>query len=321
MLKDQRDFLSEYFLSRSIAQRLERDPSWTPPESTDIPLDSKTAGSTALFLAFGMFRGIKRRKEQASIQDAVDSSNHTEKNDSQSPHLSPDEEALYEKAFAEVKTGNVVTGVMAKAMSDTDGDEKKANARYLKIRVAQMMKDEVNNLLTQDLTPQQTTEIVEALASGGKIEAIKLYRTFTGNDLKDSKKFIEILIPQLVQKDPIKFAELAKRLTNEADAKGITERKFDCPKCGHNGQLIIKKRFFGIFSFLFACVVLASFVLQWNVIMKVDLNYVSGSTETLIHIAPLLIIIAGFVIMKFLPYFAACQQCGTIILNRCKSDE
>jgi len=34
---------------------------------------------------------------------------------------------------------------------------------------------------------------------------------YTGKDLKEAKDFIELLIPQLIQKDPSRFAKLAQQ--------------------------------------------------------------------------------------------------------------
>jgi hypothetical protein len=65
--------------------------------------------------------------------------------------------------------------------------------------------------MANDLSPQQTGEIADALASGNKIGAIKLYRDYTGKGLKEAKDFIDLLVPQLIQKDPIKFANLAQQ--------------------------------------------------------------------------------------------------------------
>jgi hypothetical protein len=50
--------------------------------------------------------------------------------------------------------------------------------------------------------------IADALAAGRKIEAIKICREATGKDLKDSKDFIETLIPKLKEEDPERFATL-----------------------------------------------------------------------------------------------------------------
>lgn len=51
--------------------------------------------------------------------------------------------------------------------------------------------------------------ITAALESGGKIAAIKIYRETTGKGLKESKEFIDALIPRLIEKDPQRFAKLA----------------------------------------------------------------------------------------------------------------
>ena len=61
-----------------------------------------------------------------------------------------------------------------------------------------------------NLTPEQTKQIADELAAGSKIGAIKLYRTFTGKDLKDSKDFIDALIPTLIADNPTRYAKLAK---------------------------------------------------------------------------------------------------------------
>jgi hypothetical protein len=48
------------------------------------------------------------------------------------------EERFYEEAALEVSRRQMVPGVMAKAFSEADGDEKKAIARYIGIRAAQL---------------------------------------------------------------------------------------------------------------------------------------------------------------------------------------
>lgn len=53
---------------------------------------------------------------------------------------------------------------------------------------------------------QKMTELTEALLNGRKIEAIKLYREFTGMGLKESKDDIEKLEASLRQQFPEKFA-------------------------------------------------------------------------------------------------------------------
>ena len=47
-------------------------------------------------------------------------------------------EKLYEMAVEEIASGNIRTGLWAKAVAETGGDEAAANARYLKLRVDTM---------------------------------------------------------------------------------------------------------------------------------------------------------------------------------------
>lgn len=58
-------------------------------------------------------------------------------------------------------------------------------------------------------TNQQNEVIANLLAQGNKIGAIKAYREATGKGLKESKDFVEALIPQLMAKDPEKYAKAA----------------------------------------------------------------------------------------------------------------
>jgi len=60
--------------------------------------------------------------------------------------------------------------------------------------------------MTNELTPEQLTAISNAIYSGNKIEAIKLYRTATGKDLKDSKDAVEKLAVELEARNPAMFA-------------------------------------------------------------------------------------------------------------------
>ena len=55
-------------------------------------------------------------------------------------------------------------------------------------------------------TPEEIRGIGDALASGNKIAAIKLYREATGKDLKEAKDFVEALLVQLQEQDPEKYA-------------------------------------------------------------------------------------------------------------------
>jgi hypothetical protein len=60
--------------------------------------------------------------------------------------------------------------------------------------------------MADELTAEQLTAISNALYSGNKIEAIKLYRTATGKDLKDSKDAVEKLAVELEARNPAMFA-------------------------------------------------------------------------------------------------------------------
>ena len=64
--------------------------------------------------------------------------------------------------------------------------------------------------MASELSDEEMEEIVEVLADGNKIEAIKIYRKATDSGLADSKEFIESLIVKLVEKDPEKYAKIAK---------------------------------------------------------------------------------------------------------------
>jgi hypothetical protein len=65
--------------------------------------------------------------------------------------------------------------------------------------------------MPDELTPEQTQQITNTLTSGRKLEAIKLYRDATGKGLKDSKDYVEALIPKLIEQDPEKYASLANQ--------------------------------------------------------------------------------------------------------------
>ncbi len=61
--------------------------------------------------------------------------------------------------------------------------------------------------MTNELTPEQLTHVSNAVYAGNKIEAIKLYRTATGKDLKDSKDAVEKLAAELEAGNPAMFAK------------------------------------------------------------------------------------------------------------------
>jgi len=64
--------------------------------------------------------------------------------------------------------------------------------------------------MSDQLSSEQIEEISQALIQKNKIAAIKIYRDATGQGLKESKDFIEALIPKLMEQDPQKFADLNK---------------------------------------------------------------------------------------------------------------
>lgn len=54
--------------------------------------------------------------------------------------ISPaDEEAIYERVAQEIESSNLRQGVWAKIISETDGDEKIAKARYIKVRSQELI--------------------------------------------------------------------------------------------------------------------------------------------------------------------------------------
>ena len=77
--------------------------------------------------------------------------------DSPSTRLSEDD--LFEKAYDELQNDELIKGVWARALSESDGDEKKAEALYLKLRV-QQIKDE-KHLSAQKKKAQKKKELEE----------------------------------------------------------------------------------------------------------------------------------------------------------------
>jgi hypothetical protein len=61
--------------------------------------------------------------------------------------------------------------------------------------------------MTNELTPEHLTAVSNAVYAGNKIEAIKLYRTATGKDLRDSKEAVEKLAMELEARNPAMFAK------------------------------------------------------------------------------------------------------------------
>jgi hypothetical protein len=63
--------------------------------------------------------------------------------------------------------------------------------------------------MPKEPSPEDIQQIADALASGRKIEAIKMYREATGVGLAEAKEFVEALIPKLKEQDPPRYANLA----------------------------------------------------------------------------------------------------------------
>ena len=55
---------------------------------------------------------------------------------------SPEEEALYQKVVEELESSGMRAGVYAKALADSQGDESKAKALYIKYRVQSLIGEE-----------------------------------------------------------------------------------------------------------------------------------------------------------------------------------
>ena len=63
-------------------------------------------------------------------------------------------------------------------------------------------------MLEDHLNREQIERIEEELNAENKIEAIKIFRDFTGQGLKESKDNIENHIKNLIERDPEKFGHL-----------------------------------------------------------------------------------------------------------------
>ena len=61
-----------------------------------------------------------------------------------------------------------------------------------------------------DLPEEKAAAITEALFAGRKIEAIKIYREFSGEGLKEAKQAMEKLEAELRQECPEKFGASTK---------------------------------------------------------------------------------------------------------------
>jgi hypothetical protein len=63
--------------------------------------------------------------------------------------------------------------------------------------------------MTDQINSEQRDRIKEALVSGKKIEAIKIYRELTNLGLKECKEYIDGMISELIERDPEKYAKLS----------------------------------------------------------------------------------------------------------------
>ncbi len=85
------------------------------------------------------------------------------------------EEALYAEALREIESGQRRDGIWAKAMSESDMDQGKAGAKYIKLRV-QSLKDEVTVFIAELNRTPKTTETHEEIGVQAKIAAPRLGR-------------------------------------------------------------------------------------------------------------------------------------------------
>ena len=72
----------------------------------------------------------------------------------------------------------------------------------------------------EELTDDQRSQILDAIRSHQKIEAIKLYREWTGLGLKESKDFIEALTDRLVKDDPTFMSATSSNKANQTKGAG-----------------------------------------------------------------------------------------------------
>jgi ribosomal protein L7/L12 len=72
--------------------------------------------------------------------------------------------------------------------------------------------------MPEELTDEQIEQLTDSLAGGSKIEAIKLYRKFTGKGLAEAKQFIDQLVPKLKEQDPERYAQLGEKSAGCASA-------------------------------------------------------------------------------------------------------
>lgn len=149
-------------------------------------------------------------------------------------YTSPLESASYAIAGREQKAGNIIAGLMAKSLAETDGDATKANARYLKLRASQLqatlscpddilnrsmpteqLVQEIRKIIGQHMAPQSTFEIIESMISKPKSEHTALYCKMTGAQLDEANIVSNHICRQLVMLDRSRLKELAHFVKHE----------------------------------------------------------------------------------------------------------
>ena len=84
-------------------------------------------------------------------------------------------------------------------------------------------------------TQEQIEKIANVLTSGRKIDAIKICREITGKGLKDSKDFVEALVPKLIEQDPEKYKALS-----QPQGAGCASALVACVGLGAVATLLVK---------------------------------------------------------------------------------
>jgi hypothetical protein len=88
------------------------------------------------------------------------------------------EEKFFEMAAQEISERRTKTGLMAKAFSEADGEEKKAAASYLKLRVDQLLHE--HNAVTAEREAQEKLLLVKAAEDAQKAIMTTLGITHNG---------------------------------------------------------------------------------------------------------------------------------------------
>jgi len=100
--------------------------------------------------------------------------------------INQDEERLYEIAAREIQDKKVSPGLMAKAFSECDGDEKKATSRYIKYRVSQLQQKLVADM--ERLQKQQEENRKAEARRKAEEELQRRQRPLTASELDIMRK-------------------------------------------------------------------------------------------------------------------------------------